>query len=254
VKPDKDKIEIHFARAAMTYESQALVQKEIGKRLIDLMAIQLGSFQGKALEIGCCTGLLTRLFLDRFPWTRELHVNDLVARFESFIDIPEKSKTQLRFISGDIETVSLPTTYDCIFSSSTFHWLHDLQTFLQHHLYSYIHPDGLLAFTLYGPENMLEIRELTGQGLRYYSLADIQRLLAKKYTLLHCEEQRQRIFFADVGALLTHLRATGVNALTEKGWSRAQLHSFSKQYTKRFSSDQGVPLTYHPMYFLARPR
>ena len=253
MKPDKDKIGIHFARAAATYEGQAMVQKQIGKRLIDLMAGEMGSFQGRALEIGCCTGLLTRLFLDRFPRTRELHVNDLVARFESFIDIPEKCKTQLRFISGDIETVSLPTIYDCIFSSSTFHWLHDLNTFLKR-LTSHLHADGLLAFTLYGPENMSEIRELTGQGLRYHSLADMQCLLRKNYTLLHCEEQRQRMFFQDVGALLAHLRATGVNALTEKGWSRARLQSFSRQYTKRFSSDQGVPLTYHPMYFLARPR
>jgi hypothetical protein len=82
----------------------------------------------------------------------------------------------------------------------------------------------------------------------------MQCLLRKNYTLLHCEEQRQRIFFQDVGALLAHLRATGVNALTKRGWSRARLQSFSRQYTKRFSSDQGVPLTYHPMYFLARPR
>ena len=253
MKADKEKIEIHFARAAATYESQARVQKLIGKRLVDLMAEQLGDFQGRGLEIGCCTGLLTRLFLARFPRTRELHVNDLVAGFESIIDIPDQVTTRFRFIGGDIESLLLPTRYDSVFSSSTFHWLHDLAGCINR-LHAHVNPDGLLAFTLYGPKNMSEIRELTGQGLRYHSLADVRCLLSKKYTVVHCEERFERISFATVARLLDHLRATGVNALTKKGWSRSRLHAFSRCYRERFSTAEGVVLTYHPMYFLARPR
>jgi len=251
VKPDKQKIEIHFARAAASYENQAMVQKRIGKRLISLMAEHMDFFQGRALEIGCCTGMLTSLFLEQFPLTRELHVNDLVSRFAPLFESADKKK--IRFIAGDIESVALPATYDCIFSSSTFHWLHDVKSCLER-LHGHLNPGGLLAFTLYGPKNMLEIRELTGQGLEYHSLADVCRMLAENYTLCEAAESVEQLFFAQVGDILDHLRATGVNALTEKGWNRGQLFSFSRRYTDRFSTESGIPLTYHPMYFVARPR
>jgi malonyl-ACP O-methyltransferase BioC len=252
VKPDKEKIEIHFARAATSYENQAMVQKRIGGKLIGLMEEHMDVFQGRALEIGCCTGMLTRLFLARFPLTYELHVNDLVSRFAPLFESLD-AKRRIRFIAGDIESVSLPAAYDCIFSSSTFHWLHDVKSCLER-LHGHLRPEGLLAFTLYGPKNMSEIRELTGQGLRYHSLADVRCLLSKKYTVVHCEERFERISFATVARLLDHLRATGVNALTKKGWSRSRLHAFSRCYRERFSTAEGVVLTYHPMYFLARPR
>jgi malonyl-ACP O-methyltransferase BioC len=252
VKADKEKIEIHFARAATSYENQAVVQKRIGGKLIGMMAEHMDVFRGRALEIGCCTGMLTRLFLARFPLTYELHVNDLVSRFAPLFESLD-TKRRIRFIAGDIESVSLPAAYDCIFSSSTFHWLHDIKSCLVR-LHGHLRPGGLLAFTLYGPENMSEIRELTGQGLRYRSLADIRGILAEKYTVYEAAESVEKLYFTEVGDILDHLRATGVNALTTKGWNRARLLSFSRQYTDRFGTEKGIPLTYHPMYFLARTR
>jgi malonyl-ACP O-methyltransferase BioC len=252
VKPDKEKIEIHFARAATSYENQAMVQKRIGGKLIGLMEEHMDVFQGRALEIGCCTGMLTSLFLARFPLTYELHVNDLVSGFAPLFETLD-TKRRIRFIGGDIESVSLPATYDCIFSSSTFHWLHDVKSCLER-LHGHLRPGGLLAFTLYGPKNMSEIRELTGQGLRYHSLADMCRMLAEKYTVYEAAEGMEKLCFAEVRDILDHLRATGVNALTTKGWNRAQLLSFSRRYADRFGTESGIPLTYHPMYFIARPR
>jgi malonyl-ACP O-methyltransferase BioC len=185
-----------------------------------------------------------------FSLLRVLHVNDLVADFSrqiGQIDFPGR----LEFLPGDIETIPLPGQYQLIISSSTFHWFHELDVFfekLRHHL----HADGLLAFAMYGPDNLQEIRALTGRGLEYQSLEQLIAVLEPHFEVLRTTEAREVLFFQDPSSVLQHLRETGVNALAGTGWSKHRLQEFIRQYQNRFSGKNGVRLTYHPMYLLAR--
>ena len=109
-----------------------------------------------------------------------------------------------------------------------------------------------MAFSLYGPDNLREIRELTGITLLCPALPELEAMLrASRLTLLHSSEERTQLHFASPQEVLRHLRQTGVNALSRSPWSRARLEQFCADYCRRFSAGSGVALTYHPMYCVA---
>ncbi len=252
MKADKKQVLRHFARAADTYNDQAVVQELVAQRLLALIDKTIDQPPVSALEIGCCTGLLTRRLVARLPQLQVLHVNDLVADFRRQIE-RITFPGQMEFLAGDIESIPLPLQYQLVISSSTFHWLHDLTSFFAK-LRRHLHADGLLAFAMYGPGNLQEIRALTGMGLEYHSLGQLRALLEQQhFEVLAATGEMEILHFSDPGAVLQHLRQTGVNALAGPGWNRLRLQEFTKLYQDRFRTKQGVRLTYHPMYVVACP-
>ena len=253
MKADKKQVRRHFARAAGTYDTQAVVQERVADRLLTLVGEYADSAPVSALEIGSCTGILTRRIVARFPQLQVLHVNDLVADFHRQIE-RIAFPGQLEFLAGDIEAIPLPEQYQLVISSSTFHWLHDLPSFFAK-LHRHLQPGGLLAFAMYGPKNLREIRALTDTGLEYPALEQLTDLLKQQhFEVSAAAEAMEILHFVDPGAVLQHLRQTGVNALAGPGWNRVRLQEFTSRYQDRFRTKQGVRLTYHPMYLLARPR
>ncbi len=253
--PDKKLIKLRFEQAAATYEQQAKVQHLVADRLLSLLAQAAPhSTPANILEIGCCTGLLTEKVLAQFPCLTHLTVSDLVAAFEPCVCRKIGALTlNSTFLAGDIETVSLPGQYDLIISSSTLHWVHDLGG-LCRKLHAHLNTDGVLAFSLYGVDNLQEIRMATGIGLQYQNLDQVQTVVAEKFDILAAEQARETLWFPDPIAVLQHLRATGVNSIGQKAWTRKQVNTFILDYNRLFSGEQGVSLTYHPMFIIARPK
>ena len=52
--------------------------------------------------------------------------------------------------------------------------------------------------------------------------------------------------------MLHHLRMTGVTGTEKHTWSRGRLQTFCDEYRNRFSSAEGVSLTYQPIYVICR--
>ena len=265
-KIDKHVVCRQFRRAAASYDRQATIQHRVADRLLTLAA-QYTNQQPQALsvlEIGCCTGLLTGKLLNSSIKVRSLVLNDLMPDFAERLpqDIAvsklsvgeprvEVSLEELSFLPGDIEKLPLPGPFDLIISSSTFHWLDDLEQTLDK-LLAALHPGGVLAFSLYGPENLPEIKELTGVGLDYLSLPEITSMLEKRCLLEESYQDKEVFLFPKPRDVLNHLRRTGVNSINRTPWTRQKLHSFCREYTKRFQVGQAVHLTYNPLYFIAR--
>ena len=254
VQVDKQLVEQQFRRAAASYDSQAMIQHQVADRLLDLLGQDdcQGWQPARVLETGCCTGLLTAKLLGRWPGIKQLVLNDLMADFDQRLQqlpLPQ----QVRFLAGDIESIPLPGTFDLIVSSSTFHWLDDLDSLLKKLARSLV-PGGRMVFSMYGPENLQEIRQLTAIGLEYFSLAAVSELVSQYLTVTHASEQPQVLEFADPQEVLSHLRQTGVNALSRRPWNRSELQRFCRQYRRQFSVAAGVCLTYHPLYIIAHSR
>jgi malonyl-CoA O-methyltransferase len=252
---DKHLIQLRFAQAASTYEQEATVQLRVAEWLLALLAAAAPALQpAQILEIGCCTGLLTERLLALYPNTAQLSLCDLVQAFETCVcNKISNFRGSTRFLAGDIENVQLPGHYDLIISSSTLHWVHDLPA-LCGKLRASLNPEGILAFSLYGKDNLKEIRDITGVGLVYRTLEQLRAVVAKQFEILVAEESLETLWFPDPRSVLQHLRATGVNAIRQQSWTRSQLHAFTSEYVERFSGDQGVRLSYHPLFIVARPR
>ncbi len=252
---DKQLVAQQFRRAAASYDSQAMIQHRVADRLLDLLAeygVEGGREPVRVLETGCCTGLLTRKLVDRYPGIRKLVLNDLMDDFSRRLQqaaLPE----EVNFLAGDIESIPLPGRFDLIISSSTFHWLHDLDGLFKK-LAGALAPGGCLLFSMYGPDNLREIRQLTGTGLDYFSLNAVRELVERYMTVVHSSEQQQVLEFADPQEVLSHLRQTGVNALSRRPWTRGQLHRFCGEYRQQFPVGDKVCLTYHPLYIVGQYR
>ncbi len=248
---DKERVRQSFQRAAASYDSQAMIQHRVADHLLGLLDCYDHDKMEihRVLEIGCCTGLLTRKLVEQCSEILELVLNDLVESFATQAG-NQAGIPAISFLAGDIETIPLSGPFDLIISSSTFHWLHDLEGLLKK-LADNLAPGSTLAFSMYGPDNLQEIRQLTGIGLDYFSLQQVQAMVSKHFTLDHSDQQREVFRFDSPLEVLTHLRRTGVNAVSIKAWTRRRLQRFTKEYYEKFSDGQAVRLTYHPLYIIA---
>lgn len=244
---DKQLVCRRFQRAAASYDRQALIQERMVEHLLELLSQHSSNPPQRVLEIGCGTGLLTRRLIQRMSGIEELVLNDLVPDFASRIHIADLA---VQFLPGDIETLSLPGSFDLIISSSTLHWLHDLERLLVK-LAAHLRSGGIVAFSLYGTDNLREIKELTKVALPCPALPEIEAMLCQHFSLMHSSEERVQLHFPSPQEVLRHLRQTGVNALSRSPWNRTKLEQFCTEYRHCFSAGSGVALTYHPMYCVA---
>ena len=251
---DKNLIKKRFSKALPTYDHQSGVQDRVARRLLTLLERTTCTNPQRVLEVGCCTGLLSRSVIESYPDIAELWCNDLVDGAEA----PLRKKLggfngRLEFLAGDVERMELPQAMDLVISSSTFHWFSDLPGFLAK-LSRIVRPGGYLAFAMYGPDNLLEIREIAGVGLDYPEPGQLFGPASEYFQLISYESRRELLYFPTVRTLLEHLRETGVNALDKKVWGPGKLRRFISEYEKHYKEDNGVRLTYHPIYYLFRRR
>ncbi|ARD29948.1 malonyl-ACP O-methyltransferase BioC [Acinetobacter lactucae] len=243
---NKNLVAQRFAKAGQSYLEHAVVQKQICQNLTRLLQQFCPRTMSRVFEIGCGSGNLTRLITASFQ-IEELVLNDL------YTDVQEhfNSHESLKWLIGDVETLDFPQQLDMIVSGSALQWMQDLPRLLEHCTASLV-DQGWLCFSTFGPKNLLEIKELTGQGLSYWSIENWNSALTQAgFEILHLSESETQLYFDSPKAVLQHLKATGVTATAQHRWSKQTLQQFYQDY-EQFKCVGGYSLTYHPIYCIAR--
>ena len=238
-----------FARAAATYDAHAEAQQRICRHLVEMLPDdELGRFR-RVLEIGCGSGCLTRALMARIDggeWT----LNDLCEHWRPALEELTAGR-KCRFLFGDAERLPLGGPYDLIASASALQWMRDLPAFLRE-LRQRLAPGGLLLFNTFTPDNLKEIRLLTGEGLDYPSVESLADWLSSFFSVRRMEESAITLTFPDPLSVLRHLKYTGVTGNASVAWTRGEQARFCEAYRERFLTVDGqVTLTYHPVYVLA---
>ena len=251
MKHDKALLQRRFSRNLGTYDTLATVQRDIARRLATLLERTDTAAVRNGVEIGAGTGFLTRHLARLFP-AAEWTVNDLVPESRAYLP------ASISFIPGDGEAFPFGHKhYDLIASASTVQWFDDLPRFIASAAEGLV-SDGILALSTFGPENFREITATTGQGLEYYPLADLERLLtANGLQILAREEWTEQQRYPTPTDVLRHLRLTGVNAVAAERWTHSRLRRFEADYRADYgnTSENGgeyVTLTFHPIIIIAR--
>ena len=246
---NKDKVQKGFVKSIETYRKHAIVQEAIASRLIsELRNISNDGFNS-VLEIGCGPAVLTEKFANYFN-INTYYANDIVDEYE---EVLKNVNPDIQFLGGDIEQLELPSSLDLIISSSTFQWFNNLELFLKN-AYDALNPDGFLVFSTFGPDNYREIKEVEGRGLRYLSFAKHEQLLSNHFEIVWSDRETITRYFPSPLGILHHMKQTGVNGLPGKTWTKSDLNRFTEEYEDLFGTELGVPLTYQPLYFIAKPK
>lgn len=248
---NKQRVAHCFSQALTTYDQQAFAQQQINEYLVALLVKQGKLDFSDVLEIGCGTGQLTSLLAQHLN-IAHWHLNDLC-------DVKEKIGKILAgrsydFFQVDAEYHHFPTKYDLIVSASTLQWFNAPLGFVQRSA-DKLNSQGYLLLATFAPENLLEIRQLTGVGLNYPNLAQWQQTLQRDFEILHLHQQQIELAFNSPLQVLQHLKQTGVTALSQGHWNKAKLQRFMGDYQRLYALGQGkVRLTYQPIFILARKR
>jgi len=249
---EKEKIRTSFGKSWTTYNSHAIVQRKICRKLVESLQMQQVTGFGTLLEVGCGSGLLTAEVL-RSLSPRRYFVNDLVPSIENgIVQVFDHAEFQpWQFLEGDAEVIDFPTSLDGIVSTSTVQWFHDLPAFVEK-ANDALAPGGIFAFSTFGPENFREIRLTMNQGLSYHSLEKIREMVGDCFELLFVHDELEQLHFKHPVDVLRHMKYTGVNGTNNAYWSRKQLQEFEARFPL---NDRGeATLTYHPIMILAKKK
>ena len=253
---DKQLIRERFCNTLKSYGKHAVVQKAMARELVAMICrSEPPRTFNSVLEVGAGSGALMAELL-RHCSVKVYYANDLVEESLSCLrEVLDRFPVQeFHFLAGDIERLNvLPSALDMVVSNATLQWLDDLDSFFRR-IATHLRPGGMLAFSTFSTANMREIAAIEGVGLHYHTLDELEGLAGKYFELTTSREEEQRHEFSSPEAVLHHIRKTGVNGLLRRSWTKSQYHHFVEKYLQQFSCNNGVYLTYHPVYCCMKKR
>ncbi len=249
----QSKIRHSFQRALVSYNDSALVQKNSARTLVEhLINTGMKPSLARTFEFGCGTGFLTKHLNERFK-IKELIVNDLLEECQKYLPLSDIS-----FIAGDVEDITVPTNCELICSASCVQWSADLPSLLKR-LASSLTDRGYLAISSFGDGHFKELEKLktqqsfnTKEQLNFWSEQAWRQHLKSAYQVESIIIEETTLWFDSVRELLLHLRQTGVNGNARHTWNKQSLAMFETDYRDNFERDGKVPLSYQPIYIVAR--
>lgn len=233
-----------FEKSMPKYNANAIVQREMAERLVELLVKFCDNDFSQVLELGSGTGILTEIVANRLVY-KNLICNDIVEKSKSYI---EKLGVKCDFILGNSSKIKPAKRSDLIISNAMLQWFSALEPILAHY-FRILTEDGVLAFSTFTTDNFKEIREILGLSLDYLSVEDIKTVLSKNFEVLAVEKFERVLEFSNPLELLAHLKNTGVNSLSSEKMTFSAIKDFcEKMYTK----DGNCLLTYAPVLVIAK--
>ncbi|MGP9557853.1 methyltransferase domain-containing protein [Psychrobacter sp. AOP7-A1-24] len=234
----KQTIARHFASAG-DYDQHANIQQKVCQSLLTNIT---QTEQDSVLEVGAGTGQMTRLLAEHIQspyWVINELCSEQAATLQSILPTAG-------IVIGDAETIDLKENHSLIISANAVQWFDDPLSFVTQSA-SRLRTGGQLVFSTFTPNNFLQIKALTGQGLYYPDIDKWQSTLVDAcFENIKLSTQRFDLPFPTPYAILKHMKLTGVstNQTQVKAdntqtfiWTKSRLRQFESDYWQHFSEE-----------------
>ena len=236
---DKKLITDRFSKNFSTYDDNAFVQNIMASNLTKFVPVN--NFNS-VFEVGCGTGILTK-YIKSFFLYKSYTANDIVNESKKYI---KEIIKDVNFVCGDIEQVTIDKKFDLIISNACLQWCNNLNATIIK-LVNMLNKNGILAISIFGQQNLCEIKKLLNVSLNYPKITDIINNVDNCKTV-YIGEEIKRIYFDTPIDIIKHFKQTGVNAVASVKFTKTTLKEFEIKYKKLFVEDEKCYITYNPIY------
>lgn len=251
-----------FGRAARSYDAAAVLQREIGSRMLerlDYVRLQPRDI----LDLGCGTGAWLGPLGRRYAGARMFGIDlappmlrSAAARdtfWRRLIGRPSASLVCANATALPLADGSL----DLVWSNLMLQWLPDPETALAE-VWRVLRPGGMIMFSTFGPDTLMELRQaFAGEGHdsvnRFADMHDIGDALVRlRFADPVIDMERLELTYADFDGVVRDLRAIGATYLhggRSRGlggrgrWARAR-----QRYETFRRADGRLPATFETVY------
>jgi len=216
----KQAIARNFNRAATTYDSAAIIQQEIGKRLLERLEF-IKIDPTVILDLGSGTGFISSALEKKYPKAHLVNL-DLAEGMVNFSKKNHHSFNQ-SYICGDGEFLPLNNhSIDFVFSNCALHWFFNPQKVLEE-ICRILKPEGLLLFSSFGPDTLKELGEsfaTLDQDTHINTFIDMHdlgdMLLQTKLSDPVMDMECLRLTYKNITGLIQDLKLTGAGYVYKK--------------------------------------
>ena len=278
--PDRDRERVDprsvrrsFERAAVTYDAAAVLQREIGQRMAERLAL-VKLDPATVVDAGCGTGEALAELGARFPGAFLVGVDfalpmlalargraasssahgSIVARL-----LGAKARSaRVAVLCADFLRLPLASgSFEMVWSNLALHWVNDPAiAFAEFH--RVLRVGGLLTFTTFGPDTLQELRsafstvDRATHVNRFIDMHDLGDLLVSTgFAEPVMDMEKLTVTYADAAALARDLKDTGERNATlgrPRGLTGRRRWQGMLQALERFRRDTRIPATFEVVY------
>ncbi len=258
---DKRLLREAFSRAAPNYDELAILQQEIGKRLLERLEL-IKLTPRRILDLGCGTGTWSEALARHYGEAEVLSLDlapGMVSHARRRLPAWRRHFGRRRFICGDAEQLPLgDASIDMIFSNVTLQWCQNLDAAFSE-FQRVLRPGGLLMFTTFGPDTLTELRQAWAtvdsavHVNAFIDMHDIGDALVR--TGLGdpvMDAETITLTYSDVKTLMRELKGIGAHNITagrNHGLTgKRKLGQMLAAYEQFRRTDNTLPVTYEVIY------
>lgn len=262
---DKQQVRRAFGRAAASYDEAAVLQREVLARMISRLAL-VKLAPKTILDAGCGTGQGFRRLLAMYPDSRAIALDiarPMLQQAMRHVPLLNQWLTTLTGnarqtpVCADIEQLPLASdSVDLCWSNLAIQWCNDLDGAFSE-MYRVLRPEGLLTFSTFGPDTLIELRQSAEKShthvSRFIDMHDIgDALMRAGFSAPVMDVERFTLTYDDALGVMRDLKAIGANNATAgrpRGLEgRAFLTRLAQQYECFRQADGKLPATYEVIY------
>ena len=260
---DLRQVRRNFARAATSYDAVAVLQREVGSRMLerlDYVKIE----PRRVLDVGCGTGISLTALSERYPKSKVIGADASEAMLRTGRTqrsglrwlLPFLRSSRSSLVSAD--ALALPFkagSLGLVWSNLMLHWLDDpLPAF--HEIYRALDVGGLLMFSTFGPDTLKELRTSFSDGYahtqRFADMHDYgDMLLECGYADPVMDVEALTMTYASLDDLFRDLRQSGAACAMQarrRGLMGRSAWNAVRTGYERHRSEGRLPATFEVVY------